>query len=99
MFSRPCPGHGTVRSSNVPNIPKYIAFRPGGALAHATAVRFLPPIVSENLLAGVYALERHDRRLAFRRELAKRGVIQGRVAAVVYVPAGRREVVNERQEK
>lgn len=46
-----------------------------------------PPVVSENLLAGVDALERHHRRLALRRELAKRGVVQGRVAAVVDVPA------------
>ena len=97
MFSRPCAGHGTARSLNVPNIPKYDIGRPD-ALTHATAVRSSPPVVSENLLAGVYAFERHHGSLALRRELAKRGVIQGRVAAVVDVPAGRREVVNKRQE-
>lgn len=99
MFSRPCPGRGTVRCSNVLSTPKRDAVRHGGALTHATVVRYSPPVVSENLLAGFYALERDHRRLALRRELAKRGVIQGRVAAVVDVPAGRRKVVNERHEK
>ena len=57
------------------------------------AVCSSPSVINENLLAGVYTLESHHGRLAFRRELVKRGVIQGRVAAVVDVPAGRCNVV------